>query len=55
VHQLDDLIVFLRDNNFVAYDICGMHRRPLDSALWQADFMFVPRHSYLRADKRWRA
>jgi hypothetical protein len=41
--------------NFVAYDICGMHRRPLDSALWQADFMFVPRHGYLRADKRWRA
>jgi FkbM family methyltransferase len=55
VHLFDDLIVFLRDNNFVAYDICGMHRRPLDSALWQADFMFVPRHSYLRADKRWRA
>jgi FkbM family methyltransferase len=55
VHLLDDLIVFLRDNNFVAYDICGMHRRPLDAALWQADFMFVPRHSYLRADKRWRA
>ena len=55
VHLLDDIIVFLRDNNFVAYDICGMHRRPLDAALWQADFMFVPRHSYLRADKRWRA
>ena len=55
VHLLDDLIVFLRDNSFVVYDICGMHRRPLDAALWQADFMFVQRHSYLRADKRWRA
>jgi FkbM family methyltransferase len=55
VHLLDDTVAFLRDNNFVAYDICGLHRRPLDSALWQADFMFVPRDSYLRADKRWRA
>lgn len=55
VHLLEDLIVFLRDNDFVAYDICGMHSRPLNSALWQADFMFVPRHSYLRADKRWQA
>jgi len=55
VHLLDDLIAFLRDIDFVAYDICGMHRRPLDSALWQADIMFVPRQSYLRADKRWQA
>jgi len=54
-HLFDDLIAFLRDIDFVAYDICGMHRRPLDSALWQADFMFVPRQSYLRADKRWQA
>lgn len=55
VHLLDDTVAFLRDNNFVAYDICGLHRRPLDSALWQADFIFVPSNSYLRADKRWRA
>ena len=54
VHLLDDIIVFLRDHGFLAYDICGMHRRPLDSALWQADFLFVPRDSSLRADKRWK-
>jgi hypothetical protein len=28
--------------------------RPLDQALWQADFIFVPRRSILRSDKRWR-
>ncbi len=55
VHLLDDTVAFLRDNDFVAYDICGLHRRPLDSALWQADLMFVPKDSYLRADKRWQA
>jgi FkbM family methyltransferase len=55
VHLVDDLIVFLRDHDFLAYDICGIHRRPLDSALWQADFIFVPRTSPLRADKRWRS
>jgi len=53
VHLFDDVVVFLRDHNFVAYDICGLHRRPLDSALWQADLIFVPRDSGLRADKRW--
>jgi hypothetical protein len=52
-HLLDELIAFLRNNGFVAFDICGFHRRPLDAALWQADFIFVPIGSPLRADKRW--
>jgi FkbM family methyltransferase len=55
VHLLDELIVFLRDRDFLTYDICGLTRRPLDAALWQADFIFVPRDSFLRADKRWQA
>jgi FkbM family methyltransferase len=52
-HLLAELIAFLRKNGFVAYDICGFHRRPLDAALWQADFIFVPIDSPLRAEKRW--
>jgi FkbM family methyltransferase len=55
VHLLDELIVFLRDRGFLGYDICGLARRPLDAALWQADFIFVPKDSFLRADKRWQA
>ncbi len=55
VHLFDDVVAFLHDHNFVAYDICGLHRRPLDSTLWQADLIFVPRDSYLRADKRWQS
>jgi FkbM family methyltransferase len=52
-HLVDELIAFLSKNGFVPYDICGFHRRPLDAALWQADFIFVPVNSPLRADKRW--
>jgi FkbM family methyltransferase len=50
---LDEFILFLRDRAFVTYDICGLARRPLDQALWQADFIFVQRDSVLRCDKRW--
>ena len=55
VHLLDELIMLLRSQGFVAYDICGLARRPFDKALWQADFIFVPLDSQLRADKRWAA
>jgi FkbM family methyltransferase len=53
VPLLDDIVIFMRDRGFVAYDICGLTRRPLDKALWQADFIFVPMESALRSDKRW--
>ena len=59
IHQnvplLADVIAWLNDHDWVAYDICGLTRRPLDQALWQADFIFVPRNSPLRSDKRWAA
>lgn len=47
------LIAWLAERGFVAYDICGLMRRQLDGALWQADMMFVPEDSPLRRDKRW--
>jgi hypothetical protein len=57
VHQnvalLAEIVDWLNLRDFVAYDICELHRRPLDQALWQADFIFVKRNSFLRADKRW--
>ncbi len=59
IHQnvplLADIVTWLNDRNWVAYDICGLTRRPLDKTLWQADFIFVPRDSSLRSDKRWAA
>jgi FkbM family methyltransferase len=48
-----EVVGWLNERDWVAYDICGLTRRPLDSALWQADLMFVHRDSLLRRDKRW--
>lgn len=50
-----DFVRWLNERGWVAYDICGLHRRPLDQALWQADLIFVPVDSPFRADKRWSA
>jgi FkbM family methyltransferase len=51
VPLLDQIIGFLAVRDFVAYDICGLTRRPLDQALWQTDFIFVRRDDPLRSDK----
>ena len=48
-----EVVAWLDARGWAAYDICGLTRRPLDRALWQADFIFVPMASALRADKRW--
>jgi hypothetical protein len=48
-----EVVSWLRERGWVAYDICGLIRRPLDQALWQADMIFVPLESPLRSDKRW--
>lgn len=53
VHLAHEVIQFLASRNFVIYDICEIHRRPLDYALFQIDFLFVKQDSFLRADKRW--
>ena len=53
VPLLAEVTTWLNNRNWVAYDICGLTRRPLDQALWQADFIFVPHDSPLRTNKRW--
>lgn len=51
VPLLDEVVAWLAARDFVAYDICGMTRRPLDDALWQADMIFVRKDDALRRDK----
>jgi FkbM family methyltransferase len=51
VPLLHELVGWLGERGFVAYDICGMTRRPLDNALWQADMIFVRKDDPLRHDK----
>ena len=52
---LHEVIQWLSERGWVAYDICGLIRRPLDNALWQVDFIFVPYDSPFRADKHWKS
>ena len=51
VPLLHDMAGWLFQRGFVAYDICGLTRRPLDDALWQTDMVFVRQDDPLRADK----
>lgn len=51
--EIADIIRFMSENGFVIYDISGMTRRPLDSALAQVDAVFVREDSPLRTDRRW--
>lgn len=55
VPLLDEVIGWLRSRDFVAFDVAGLTRRPLDRALWQVDLVFVRPDSKLRQDKRWQA
>ena len=53
VPLLAEVIGWLSKRKWAAYDICALTRRPLDQALWQADFIFVPDDSPLRINKHW--
>lgn len=53
VPLLSELVAWLNERGFVAFDVCGLARRPLDDALWQIDMIFVRSADPLRADKRW--
>ncbi len=50
-----EMVDWLKRKGFVAFDICGLTRRPLDDALWQIDMIFVPEESPLRHDKHWKS
>jgi FkbM family methyltransferase len=51
VPLLHEMTAWLFQHGFVAYDICGLTRRPLDDTLWQTDMVFVRQDDALRADK----
>jgi FkbM family methyltransferase len=53
IKLLHEVINYLSCKGFVAYDLTEIHRRPLDSALYQIDLIFVKKDSVFRRDKRW--
>ncbi len=50
---LHDVTAFMKEQDFIAYDICGLMRRPLDLALAQVDIIFVPKKSHLVKNKEY--
>lgn len=51
VSLVAEFISWMLERGWVTYDICGLIRRPLDRALWQADMLFVPVDSRFRQNK----
>jgi FkbM family methyltransferase len=48
-----DVVAFMNDKGFRLYDIVGLLRRPLDTALAQGDFLFIRTTSAVAANPRW--
>jgi len=53
--QFYDVVAYMKDHGFVAYDIHLALNRPLDGALAQIDIVFVKEYGPFRKDHSWRA
>lgn len=45
---LCDVLVHMKSNGFVPYDLLGLQYRPIDGALSQVDVVFVKEHGLFR-------
>ncbi len=52
---LAEVVSYMKQRNYVCYDIGGLWHRPLDGALAQGDFMFLKQDHPLLKDHRWGA
>lgn len=50
---LTDVIRFMDEHGFMAYDICSFIRRPADRALWQTDLLFIRKTHPFTQKKNW--
>lgn len=50
---LSDVINFMLERDYVAYDFPGFLRRPFDGALGQCDICFVKKNGFLRTFNNW--
>ena len=46
--QFSDVVVFMKQHGFVAYDFCGFLYRPFDNGLSQVDMVFVREQGLFR-------
>ncbi|MFC7356852.1 FkbM family methyltransferase [Jejudonia soesokkakensis] len=52
--EFAEVISFMYERGYVAYDFPGFLRRPLDKALGQCDVCFVKENGFLRASHHWK-
>lgn len=52
--EFAEVIRFMHDRGYVAYDFPGFLRRPLDKALGQCDVCFVKENGFLRESHHWK-
>ena len=50
---LAEMVTFMDEKGYQAYDISQFIRRPFDKALYQVDMFFIKKGSLLITDKRW--
>jgi FkbM family methyltransferase len=50
---LSEVLHFMAERDYVAYDFPGFMRRPLDGALGQCDICFVKNDGFLRSSNGW--
>ena len=48
-----DIVWFMKERQFVVYDIFDKNYRPFDGALGQIDLLFVKEEGYFRKTHRW--
>ena len=46
-----DVVAFMADRQFLVYDVCHLHRRYTDQAVFQMDVLFAREGSALRSEK----
>jgi FkbM family methyltransferase len=49
---LSEVVAFMAEEDFVAFDFCGQTRRQSDYALFQTDVVFAKKDSHLRARRK---
>jgi FkbM family methyltransferase len=52
--ELKEVVDFMFEKGYVAYDFPGFLRRPLDGALGQCDIAFAKKEGSLRASNKWK-
>lgn len=52
-HDITEVIIYMKDQGFVIYEMFDFHNRPYDNALAQADIIFVKENGLFRKVNNW--